>query len=43
MYQDKIQGIMKEKESISTNFQSMESKLSKIEVDREQLKLKSNQ
>lgn len=43
MYQDKMQGIIKEKEDLSTSLQHAETKLQKIEADREQLKLQSNQ
>ena len=42
-YQTKIQGIIKDKEDLSTSFQHVEGKLQKVEMDREQLKLLSNQ
>ena len=43
LYQEKMQGLMKEKEDLTQNFSHIESKLSKVELDREQLKLQSTQ
>lgn len=42
-FQTKIQAFIKDKEDLSSSFQHVEGKLQKVEMDREQLKLKSNQ
>ena len=42
-YQTKMQGLIKDKEDLSGSFQHVEGKLQKVEMDREQLKLLSNQ
>ena len=42
-FQTKIQAFLKDKEDLSTSFQHVEGKLQKVEMDREQLKLLSNQ
>ena len=42
-YQTKMQAFIKDKEDLATAFQHVEGKLQKVEMDREQLKLLSNQ
>ena len=42
-YQSKIQTMIKDKEDMAAAFSHIEGKLQKVEMDREQLKLLSNQ